>query len=746
MMPDDPVPVVDQGNVESPTSKQKRHVRLPRRRIRTTPTLLQMEAVECGAASLGIILSYHGRYVPLERLRVDCGVSRDGSNAANVVDAAQSYGLEADGFSMDLDGFADTILPCVIFWQFNHFLVVEGFKGGKAYLNDPAYGRRTVTGEEFDKAFSGVVLEMRPGPEFKKGGQKPRIAGALARRLTGARTAVVFCVLAGLGLVIPGLALPTLTRIFVDEILIRESNRWLTPLLIGMSLTAVVSALLTALQQHYLMRSETKLAITATGRFLWHVIRLPIEFFTQRYAGEITSRISSNNRVADAMTGQLATSVIGLLTAILYVGIMLYYDVVLTAIGVSLALLNVFVLRFISRKQADESQRALQESGKLQATAMGGIQCIESIKASAREADFFSRWAGYQAKSAGAEQKLGMSASVLQTIPICLELLSAALVLGMGGWRVMDGKLTIGMLVAFQTLLWAFTNPIHHLIQMGSLIQRLVGDMRRLDDVANYEIDGSFDHDGADAASGAGQRRLSGFVELRNVTFGYNRREAPLLKNFSLRLSPGDRVALVGGSGSGKSTIAKLISGLYRPWEGQILFDGAARESHPREVLANSFSMVDQDIFFYDGTVRENISLWDRTLPDEAITRAAKDACIHDEIASRRGGYASKVEEGGRNFSGGQRQRLEIARALSIDPTMMVMDEATSALDAATEKIVDDNIRRRGCTCVIVAHRLSTIRDANEIVVLEKGVVVQRGTHESLIKVEGPYQRLIRSE
>jgi NHLM bacteriocin system ABC transporter peptidase/ATP-binding protein len=500
------------------------------------------------------------------------------------------------------------------------------------------------------------------------------------------------------------------------------------------------------LQQHYLMRSETKLAITATGRFLWHIIRLPIEFFTQRYAGEITSRISSNNRVADVMTGQLAVSVIGLFTAILYVVIMLYYDVVLTVIGVTLSLLNMIVLRLISRRQADESQRALQESGKLNATAMGGIQCIESIKASAREADFFSRWAGYQAKAASAEQRLASSAAMLQAIPICLELLSAALVLGVGGWWVMDGKLTIGMLVAFQTLLWSFTAPIHYLIQLGGMIQRLVGDMRRLDDVANYDIDAGFAVSGEGGVRGGAQRRLSGFVELRNVTFGYNRREEPLLKNFSLRLSPGDRVALVGGSGSGKSTIAKLVSGLYRPWEGQILFDGAPRETLPRELLANSFSMVDQDIFFYEGSVRENLSLWDRTLPDQAITRAAKDACIHDEVASRRGGYASKVEEGGRNFSGGQRQRLEIARALTIDPTVIVMDEATSALDAATEKIVDDNIRRRGCTCVIVAHRLSTIRDANEIVVLERGVVVQRGTHENLINVEGPYQRLIRSE
>ncbi len=718
------------------------------RRVRV-PTVLQMEAVECGAASLAMVLAYYGRWVPLEQLRADCGVSRDGSNAANVLSAGEAYGLVGTGYRMEIDGFAGTRFPCILFWNFNHFLVLEGFSRNrrKVYLNDPASGRRVLSMEEFDKGFSGVVITFRPGESFQKGGRKPSIIAGLAQRVRGMRIAVSFVILAGLGLVIPGLAIPTFTKVFVDDILIGGSKNWLGPLLAGMAVAALLRAGLTALQSHYLMRAQMKMAIATTGRFLWHVLRLPIEFFMHRYAADISARIGSNDRVAQVLTGDLATNVIGVVTAAFFVLLMWRYDPTLTMIGVSLAVVNLLLLRFIARTRADESQKMLQENGKLMSTAMTGVQGIETIKATARESDFFARWAGYQAKSAMAEQRLAVSSTVLNVVPPTLAALSSALVLGLGGWRVMDGTMSIGMLVAFQSLLSSFSHPIEDFVKLGDVVQRLGGDMKRLDDVTNYRIDHVFESDGAGEASDGPVKRLTGFVELRNVTFGYNRLDEPLIKDFSVSLSPGDRVAIVGGSGSGKSTIAKLLAGVYRPWSGEVLFDNRPRESIPRAQLANSFAMVDQDIFFFEGSIRENIALWDSTLPDEAIQRACKDACIHDDIASRRGGYASEVEEDGRNFSGGQRQRMEIARALVNDPTILVLDEATSALDASTEKLVDDHIRRRGCTCVIVAHRLSTIRDANEIIVLERGVVVQRGTHEELMKdEEGHYARLIRSE
>lgn len=732
----------DEGGEEDPgASKWHRRVRVP--------TVLQMEAVECGAASLAMILAHFGRWVPLEQLRADCGVSRDGSNAANVLAAGEGYGLEGTGYRMEIEGFAGTRFPCILFWNFNHFLVLEGFSRNrkKVYLNDPASGRRVLSMEEFDKGFSGVVITFTPGPTFEKGGRKPSIIAGLAQRVRGMRIAVSYVILAGLGLVIPGLAIPTFTKVFVDDILIGGSKNWLGPLLVGMAVAAMLRAGLTALQTHYLMRAQMKMAIATTGRFLWHVLRLPIEFFMHRYAADISSRISSNDRVAQVLTGDLATNVIGVVTAAFFVFLMWRYDPTLTMIGVSLAVVNLLLLRFIARTRADESQKMLQENGKLMSTAMTGVQGIETIKATARESDFFARWAGYQAKSAMAEQRLAVSSTVLNVVPPTLAALSSALVLGLGGWRVMDGTMSIGMLVAFQSLLNSFSHPIEDFVRLGDVVQRLGGDMKRLDDVTNYHIDHVFERDEDDEKTVGPVKRLTGFVELRNLTFGYSRLDEPLIKDFSLSLSPGDRVAIVGGSGSGKSTIAKLLAGVYRPWSGDILFDNRPRDSVPRAQLANSFAMVDQDIFFFEGSIRENIALWDSTLPDEAIQRACKDACIHDDIASRRGGYASEVEEDGRNFSGGQRQRMEIARALVNDPTILVLDEATSALDAATEKLVDDHIRRRGCTCVIVAHRLSTIRDANEIIVLDRGVVVQRGTHDELMKDEnGRYARLIRSE
>lgn len=741
-MATDPSP----GGVQEMT-QGKAHERptLPRRRPARTPTLLQMEAAECGAAALGIILAHYGRWVPLEKLRVDCGVSRDGSKAANMLAAAGRYGMKAEALKMEIHELGEIRLPCVLFWNFNHFVVLEGFRRRRAYLNDPAFGRKTVSDEEFDRGMSGIVLTFEPLKEFQRGGRRPSMIAALAGRLRGIRMAVSFCVLAGLGLVIPGLAIPTFSKIFVDEILIGGSTRWLGPLVLGLGIAAALRAVLTALQQHYLMRSSTKLAISTTGRFLWHVLRLPMEFFGQRHAGDITNRISGNERVASVLTGDLATSVLGLITAFFYAMLMLRYDVVLTLIGVSISLVNLLVLKLIARKRADESQRLLQDSGKLMSTAMGGVQCIESIKAAARESDFFARWSGYQAKASAAAQRLAVSTAFVSTVPFTLSLLSTAIVLGVGGFRVMEGALTIGMLVAIQSLLISFSRPIQDLVRLGAVVQKLAGDMKRLDDVLNYQIDPILAEERLERTA-APQRRLSGFLELRNVTFGYSRLEEPLLRDFSLKLAPGDRVALVGPSGSGKSTLAKLISGLYRPWTGEVLFDDKTRENHPRGLLANSFALVDQEIFFFEGTIRENLALWDSTLPDEAIQRAAKDAHIHDDISSRRGAYASSVDEGARNFSGGQRQRLEIARALAIDPTVIVLDEATSALDAATEKIVDDNIRRRGCTCVIVAHRLSTIRDCNEIIVLDRGKVAQRGVHEDLIKADGLYARLISTE
>jgi NHLM bacteriocin system ABC transporter peptidase/ATP-binding protein len=703
-----------------------------------------MEAVECGAAALGIVLAYHGRRVPLEELRVACGVSRDGSKASNVAKAARRYGLTAKGYRKEPDGLGALPLPFIVFWNFNHFMVVEGFGKDSVYLNDPACGPRVVTAEEFDESFTGAVLVCEPGPQFQKRRARRSLLAALSRRLSSSVGAIAFLLLAGLALVALGLLIPAFTRVFVDQILVGGQD-WIVPLLLGLGLAACLRAAATALQRYCLLRLEARLAVSTSSRFLWHVLRLPVEFYVQRFAGDISARVAINDRVAQLLAGPLAHVALNVLLIAFYVLLMLQYDVVLTALGVAIALLNVLTLRYVARRRVDSSQRLLMDRGKLVGTTIDGLQTMESLKASGTEDDFFARWAGYHAKVANGLQRLGVLTQSAAAVSVFLTAVNTSAILTLGGLRVMEGSLTMGMLVAFQTLMTSFLTPVTDLVMLGGSLQDVEGDMNRLDDVLRYPIDPLVA--GPSVAGGAGAAtRLAGYLELKDVSFGYSRLEPPLINGLSISLRPGDRVALVGGSGSGKSTVARLVAGLYQPWSGEIRFDRQPRASVPRPVLTRSLAMVDQDIILFEGTVRENLTLWDTSLPEEDVVQAAKDAVIHAEIAARPGAYDHLVEEAGRNFSGGQRQRLEIARALAGRPTILVLDEATSALDPITEQAIDEALRRRGCTCLIVAHRLSTIRDCDEIVVLERGKVVQRGTHDAMIKVPGPYARLIRSE
>ncbi|MBD2385852.1 NHLP family bacteriocin export ABC transporter peptidase/permease/ATPase subunit [Cylindrospermum sp. FACHB-282] len=720
-------PTVNQGKIPS--------------RVKT-PTLLQMEAVECGAAALGIILAYYRRIVPLAELRENCGVSRDGSKASNVLKAARNYGMQGKGFKKQLAQLREMRPPYIVFWNFNHFLVVEGFNSDWVYLNDPATGPRRVSIQEFDEAYTGIVLVMEPGAEFQKGGRKPSLILSLGDRLRGSVDAILYCVLAGFFLVIPGLALPVFNQVFVDHILVENRTDWLRPLILGMTITLVIQGLLTLLQRRFLRKLNIKLSVEMSGQFLYHILRLPVGFYAQRFAGEVSNRVSINTKVAEVLSGQLARTVIDIVMVIFYALVMLAYDSVLTALGICFAAINILTLQWVSRRRTDMYMRMLQDRGKVAGIEIAALQSMETLKASALESDFFARWSGYYAKSINGQQELGITSQLLGILPAFLTGLTSLSILVIGGLRVMDGHLSIGMLVAFQSLMASFQSPVNSLVKAGSILQELEGDINRLDDVLGNPTDPELARQNAHLSS----FQLKGYVEFRNVTFGYSRVDAPLIKDLSFQLKPGQRVALVGGSGSGKSTVAKLVAGLYQPWSGEILFDGIPRNQISRAVLSNSLSMVEQEIFLYGGSVRDNLTLWDETVPNSQLMRACTEAAIHEAILALPGGYEGNLLEGATNLSGGQRQRLEIARALVNDPAILVMDEATSALDAETEKIIDHNLRRRGCSCIIVAHRLSTIRDCDEIIVLEQGEVVQRGTHKEMSLVDGPYRRLIQSE
>lgn len=716
---------------------------------RKTPTVLQMEAVECGAAALGTILGYHGRTVPLAELRQVCGVSRDGVTAASVLKAARSYGLEAKGFKKSLERVMQLPPPFIVFWHFNHFLVVEGFTHQWVYLNDPATGPRRITYEEFDEGYTGIVLTFDRTASFEPGGQSENLVLSLYDRLKSSTGILLLAIITGFFLVIPALVLPAVSRTFVDSVLVGGRLEWVPYLLLGLLVIAVTQGWLTALQRQYLRSLRIKLAVGMTSRFVWHVLRLPVGFYAQRFAGEIANRIRLNDEVASVLSGRLTTTVISFLLLLFYMAAMAQYDLLLTAITVSFAIVNVVILQWIGRQRTDANLRLSQDRGKAAGVAIAGLQNIETIKASGLESDFFARWAGYYTKSINAQQALGLTNQTLGVLPSLLSALSNLALLTVGGWRVINGELSIGMLVAFQLLMVSFQRPVNRLVRFASALQTLQGNLQRLNDVLANDVDRQLQAEARSPAQYSQPNpdiphRLTGSVALKDIAFGYHPLEAPLIDNLNLTIQPGQRVAFVGGSGSGKSTLAKVIAGLYEPRSGEIYFDNIPRSQIPRDVLTNSIAVIEQDILIFEGSIRDNLTLWDTTIPTVDIQRAAQDAAIADVIIAQPQGYDSQLLEGASNLSGGQRQRLEIARALVGNPSILILDEATSALDTETEKRIDQNLRRRGCTCIIVAHRLSTIRDCDEILVLDRGKIVQRGTHQSLWDEGGRYRQLIQ--
>lgn len=713
--------------------------------VAKVPVVMQLEALECGAASLAMVMAYYGKWVPLEQVRIDCGVSRDGSKAKNIYIAAQHYGFDMKAFSMSPEALRDNgKFPCIIHWNMNHFVVLNGFRGKNVYINDPARGTVKITWEDFDKSFTGVVLIPTPSESFEPGGKRRSTIDFAKKRLVGTGAAVVFVMLTTAISYLFGIVDSVTSRIFMDRLLTNINPDWLYPFTVILILFAAAEIIVAWAQAVYSLKINGKMAVIGNTSYMWKVLRMPMEFFSQRLAGDIQNRSEMNASIAGTLVDTFAPLVLNTSMMIFYLVLMIKQSPMLTLIGISVIVINAVMSRIISEKRINVTRVQLRDAGKLDASTVTGIDMIETIKASGAENGFFQKWAGYQAsvnaqtvKSARVDQFLGM-------IPTFFSTIANYAVLIIGVWLTMEGKFSLGAVMMFQGFLAAFMSPAMTIVSAGQTIQEMRTEMERVEDVMEYPEDISVSYTPEEESGEL--RKLGGSIVIKDLTFGYSRLEQPLIENFNLEMKPGQKIALVGPSGCGKSTISKLVSGLYQPWSGELLFDGKPRSAYQREILTGSIAVVDQDITIFEDTIENNIKMWDRSIQDFEMILAARDAQIHDDIMKKEGGYRHKLTSGGKDLSGGQRQRMEIARVLAQDPSIIILDEATSALDARTEYEVINSIKARGITCIVIAHRLSTVRDCDEIIVLDKGKVVERGTHDELMDKGGAYADLVASE
>lgn len=713
------------------------------------PTVVQMEMVECGAASLCSILAYYDKYVPLEELRVECGVSRDGVSAFGIIQAAQMHGLLAEAHQVDLEDLYELPLPLIAYWNFEHFVVIEGFSREAVYIMDPSVGRTTITYEDLNAAFTGIVILFDPSIDFQKSGQPQRIGESLIAIFNRDKASFIFAFLAGLCLVLPQLALPAFSQIFIDNVLVGHSYNWRNWFLFSMVVVIAFTFLMKFLEYTILSRLYIKLTTLFSGEFLWHILRLPYMFYLQRNSGEIANRMPLNENVYKTVATQFSALIIDATVTIAFAIALFYYDAWIACLGLSMVAIDLYFMFALYQSRLDAYFYYQQTVAKSKSYSISALRNIESVKTNCLEYKLFSRWAGYYTKSLNAVQEIGKRDVYAGTIPSFIMLFTEIAVLCFGALRVIHGSLTVGMLFAMLLLMDLLTMPITRLVNFIQLAQFLKIDIARLNDVLKNPIDKALvkaEKEEEQLMKEYPGTKLKGSLEISNLTFGYDLTGDAVLQDVNLFLTPGTMIAVVGPTGSGKSSLAKLIAGLFEPWKGTILFDQMPRSKLPRSLLTQSIGIVEQDAQLFFGTVKDNIAFFNPLIEQSEIVRAAKDACIHEEILLRKGGYDLLLHNNGSNLSGGQRQRLEIARVLALQPSIVILDEATSALDSDTEMKVMENIRRRGCTCIVIAHRISSTRYCDDILVLDKGIIVQKGFHEELIATEGIYKSLYELE
>ncbi len=719
----------------------KQGIKSPKKKgVASVPVIMQMENMECGSACLAMILAYYGKWIPLSKLRERCGISRDGVKMSTIAKTARSLGLKAQGYRYEPEEFfKNATFPCVVHWRFKHFIVIKGWRGRYVYINDPAGGALKITMEEFDECFTGVCVCFEPDEGFTPSGSQRSILSYIGSTLKNSKQAFVFVAVATVVTTLSAAIVPAVSRVFVDRILSDRSPEWLLPILILLGVLCGVQIVVGCVQSVYQMKLFGMLGVRGGSRYMWHLFHMPARFFFQRHPGDLQQNEEATRMIAETFIMRVVPILINTVMMVYYIVVMFRYSWILSAIGLTFVFINLLLSRYIANRRINIMRVIKRDMARMMSTSMAGVSMLETIKASGAENNFFGRWSGYQANMSNQLMKYEKVSQVLGSIPGTLIRISSVLILCLGVYFIFRGYFTVGMVMAFQSYLTAFMAPAQQVIDSGQMIQEMRTDMERIEDIMEYPEQKTFAEDDVTGEF----RKLKGSIEIDHVTFGYNESAEPLIRDFSLKVEPGSSVAVVGSSGCGKSTILSLISGLYQPWEGTVTFDGRRMEEIPKSVFRGSVAVIDQKIILFHDTIANNIRMWDRSIEDFEIVLAARDAQIHDEILKRKNGYEHVLSEGGSDFSGGERQRLEIARALATDPSVIIMDEATSALDAATENRVVKAVKDRGITCFIVAHRLSTIRDCDKIIVLDRGRVVETGDHEELMKLKGMYHSLV---
>ena len=715
--------------------------RLKKNKVAKVPVVLQLEKMDCGAACLSMISAYYGRWVSLEQARSDCGVSRDGVSAKSIVLAARSYGFEAKGYSLEPEVLSKRVtFPCIIHYQMSHYVVLCGFKNDHAIIVNPARGEEKVPFDVFKKLFTGICLEIVPGADFVPSGEKRSLFSFAKKRLCGMGVVAALIMAAMAVNSFFGFINPYMSGVFLDRILSGKDPKYLHTFIIIMFALALVQVIVALTQNLYRLKLEGRLSKDGNSDFVKKLLSVPQEFFSRRMAGDLIIRKEKNAAISMSLVAVIAPLFIQSVMMVFFLVVMIKESLVLTAVGLLTVVINLFMARLITQKRMDFSRRHLSDTGRLTSNTLSGIGMMESIYASGAEDGYFQTWRGYQAlKNSGRVAFLTQS-SYLDVIPGFLSAASGYVVMLIAVFLTMEGKFSLGLMTAFLGYLSSFMTPADTLISSGQRISEMRTDMERITDVMEYE------KDELSAALGAGALRLFGMISIKDVSFSYAKFDKPVLKDISLNISPGESVAIVGHSGSGKTSLLRLLTGLYQPTSGRIMYDGKSIKEIGHESFTRSVAVVDQDISFFGDTIKNNLKMWDECISDEDMINACKDACIYDDIIRREGGFDSVLSQGGADLSGGQRQRLDIARALCKNPAVLILDEATASLDVKIEREVLSAIRRRGITCIMVTHRLSAISDCDNIIVMDAGCIVASGRHDELYENNALYKMLVTNE